>query len=86
MLSGVLTSPRAIRVNIEIMRAFVRLRKILASHAELARKLEELEKKYDSQFKIVFEAIRQLMAPKEAPKKKIGFQLREKRATYSARG
>jgi len=86
MLSGVLTSPRAIRVNIEIMRAFVRLRKILASHAELARKLEELEKKYDSQFKVVFEAIRQLMAPPAAGQKKIGFQLREKRASYSARG
>jgi len=85
MLSGVLTSPRAIRVNIEIMRAFVRLRKILASHAELARKLEELEKKYDSQFKVVFEAIRQLMAPPAAGQKKIGFQLREKRASYSAR-
>lgn len=86
MLSSVLNSPRAIKVNIEIMRAFVRLRKILASHVELARKLEALEKKYDSQFKVVFEAIRQLMAPKEAPNKKIGFQLKEKRAAYSARG
>ena len=70
----------------EIMRAFVGLSKILASHAELARKLEELEKKYDSQFKVVFEAIRQLMAPRERHPKKIGFQLREKRASYSARG
>jgi len=86
MLSSVLNSPRAIQVNIEIMRAFVRLRKILASHAELARKLEEMEKKYDSQFKVVFDAIRQLMAPKEAPKKQIGFQLKEKRASYSAGG
>ncbi len=86
MLSGVLTSPRAIKVNVEIMRAFVKLRQILASHVELARKLEALEKKYDSQFKVVFEAIRQLMAPKEAPNKRIGFQLREKRAAYSARG
>ena len=86
MLSSVLNSPRAIKVNIEIMRAFVRLRKILASHVELARKMETLEKKYDSQFKIVFDAIRQLMAPKEAPNKRIGFQLKEKRATYSARG
>jgi len=85
MLSSVLRSKRAISVNIEIMRAFVRLRKLLASHAELARKLEELERKYDSQFKVVFEAIRQLMAPKEAPNKRIGFQIREKRATYSAR-
>ena len=85
MLSGVLTSPRAIKVNVEIMRAFVRLRKILASHAELARKLEALEKKYDSQFKVVFEAIRQLMAAPERPPKKIGFQLREKRAVYAKR-
>jgi phage regulator Rha-like protein len=86
MLSSVLRSKRAIQVNIEIMRAFVKLRQILASHVELARKLEALEKKYDSQFKVVFEAIRQLMAPKEAPNKRIGFQLREKRAAYSARG
>jgi hypothetical protein len=85
MLSSVLRSKRAILVNIEIMRAFVRLRKLLASHADLARKLEELEQKHDSQFKIVFEAIRQLMAPKESSNKKIGFQLREKGATYSAR-
>jgi hypothetical protein len=85
MLSSVLHSPRAIQVNIEIMRAFVRLRKILSSHADLARKLEELEKKYDSQFKIVFEAIKQLMAFPEKPSKKIGFQLREKRAAYGKR-
>ena len=86
MLSSVLNSPRAIKVNIEIMRAFVRLRRMLASHAELARKLDALEKKYDSQFKVVFEAIRQLMAPQEAPNKRIGFQLKEKRASYSTRG
>lgn len=85
MLSSVLRSKRAIQVNIEIMRAFVRLRKILASHAELARKLEALEKKYDSQFKVVFDAIRQLMAPPAAGQKKIGFQLREKRALYGRR-
>ena len=82
MLSSVLRSKRAIQVNIEIMRAFVRLRKILASHVELARKLEALEKKYDAQFKVVFEAIRQLMAPPAAPQKKIGFQIKEKRAAY----
>jgi hypothetical protein len=86
MLSSILRSKRAIQVNIDIMRAFVKLRQILASHVELARKLEALEKKYDSQFKIVFEAIRQLMAPKEAPSKRIGFQLREKRSAYSAKG
>jgi ORF6N domain len=85
MLSSVLNSPRAIRVNIEIMRAFVRLRRMLASHVELARKLEALEKKYDAQFKVVFDAIRQLMAPAERPPKKIGFQLREKRAAYGRR-
>ena len=85
MLSGVLTSPRAIKVNVEIMRAFVRLRIILASHAELARKLEELEKKYDSQFKVVFDAIRQLMAPRGGQEKKIGFPLKEKRSAYRSR-
>jgi hypothetical protein len=85
MLSSVLSSERAIHVNIEIMRAFVRLRRILASHAELARKLEELEKKYDSQFKVVFDAIRQLMAPRGGQEKKIGFQLKEKRAVYRSR-
>jgi hypothetical protein len=86
MLSSVLNSPRAVKVNIEIMRAFVRLRKILSSHAELAHKLEALEKKYDSQFKALFAAIRQLMAPKGAPKKRIGFQLKEKGAVCRARG
>ena len=86
MLSSILRSKRAIKVNIEIMKAFVRLRKILASHAELARKLEGLEKKYDLKFRVVFEAIRQLMAPKETPGKRIGFPIREKSATYSARG
>ena len=85
MLSSVLRSKRAIQVNIEIMRAFVRLRKILASHAELALKLEKLEKRYDSQFEVVFEAIRQLMARPERPAKKIGFRLREKRAAYGRR-
>jgi hypothetical protein len=74
MLSSVLNSKRAITVNIEIMRAFVRLRQILASHTDLARKLEALEKKYDAQFKIVFDAIRELMAPAEPKsKRKIGF-------------
>ena len=85
MLSSVLNSPRAIQVNIEIMRTFVKLRKILSSHAELAHKLEALERKYDSQFKVVFEAIRQLMASPEKQRKKIGFQLREKRASYGKR-
>jgi hypothetical protein len=74
MLSSVLRSKRAARVNIEIMRAFVQLRLMLASNANLARKLAELEKKYDAQFKVVFDTIRELMAPPEPPKKRrIGF-------------
>jgi len=82
MLSSVLRSKRAILVNVEIMRAFVRLRQMLATNANLERRLNELEKKYDSQFKVVFDAIRQLMAAPEKPPKKIGFQLREKRVSY----
>jgi hypothetical protein len=75
MLSSVLRSPRAVQVNIEIMRTFVRLRQMLAGNAELARKLESLEKKYDAQFKAVFDAIRQLMAPSAAKSKPpIGFR------------
>jgi hypothetical protein len=73
MLSGVLKSERAVRVNVEIMRAFVKLRRMLASNDELARKLKELEKKYDEQFRVVFEAITQLMTPPERERKKIGF-------------
>jgi hypothetical protein len=73
MLSSVLRSPRAVQVNIEIMRAFVRLRQLLASHVELARKLAALEKKYDSQFKVVFDAIRQLMIPPGPKRRKLGF-------------
>lgn len=74
MLSSVLRSPRAVRVNIEIMRAFVRLRNVLAAHADLARKLDEMEQKYDGQFRVVFEAIRGLMRePKEPKRPRIGF-------------
>lgn len=74
MLSSVLRSRRAILVNIEIMRTFGRLRQILSTHKDLAQKLEELEKKYDSQFKVVFDAIRQLMTPPPLPpKRRIGF-------------
>lgn len=75
MLSAVLRSARAIQVNIEIMRAFVRLRQMLTSNADLARKLDELEKKYDSQFKIVFDAIRRLMTPPATKAKPIGFRV-----------
>jgi hypothetical protein len=73
MLSSVLRSERAIAVNIEIMRTFVRLRKMLASHTDLARRLDELEKKYDKQFAVVFDAIRQLMAPPKEKKREIGY-------------
>jgi len=74
MLSSVLRSGRAVRVNIEIMRAFVQLRQMLSSNADLARKLAALEKKYDAQFKVVFDAIRELTAPPESTgKRRIGF-------------
>jgi len=82
MLSSVLRSKRAIQVNIEIMRAFVRLRRILASHADLARKLDLLEKKYDTQFKVVFDAIRELMKPPETKKRPIGFLVEEAKVPY----
>ena len=74
MLSSVLNSQRAIQVNIEIMRAFVRLRQMLASNAELSRRLDELESKYDRQFKVVFDAIRKLMTPGPSTPKEIGFR------------
>jgi phage regulator Rha-like protein len=82
MLSTVLNSKRAIQVNIEIMRAFVRLREILATHKDLARKLEEMEKKYDEQFAVVFRAIRELMTPPNAPKRRIGFGVEEPKVKY----
>ena len=82
MLSNVLRSKRAVHVNIEIMRAFVRLRQILGAHKELEGKLEEMEIKYDEQFRVVFEAIRQLMTPPEPPRKKIGFEAKEAAAPY----
>ena len=73
MLSGVLNSPRAVQVNIAIMRTFVLLRRILLSHEDLARKLDALEKRYDEQFKVVFDAIRALMEPPKPPRRRIGF-------------
>jgi len=82
MLSSVLRSKRAIGVNIETMRTFVRLRQLLATNAELARKLDELEKKYDAQFKVVFEAIRKLMIPPETESAKSDFI---RRKTLTAR-
>ena len=74
MLSGVLNSNRAVSVNIEIMRAFIRLRKMLASNAALARKIKALEKKYDEQFAVGFKAIYKLMAPPEEKQRKICFK------------
>ena len=79
MLSSILRSPRAVEVNIEIMRAFVRLRQMLASNADLRRKLEALEKKYDANFRVVFDAIRELMAPPAERKRPIGFRLNQRR-------
>jgi len=73
MLSSVLNSKRAIQVNIEIMRTFGRLRRIIAAHEELSRKLEELERKYDAQFKVVFDTIRELMSTDVPPARRIGF-------------
>jgi hypothetical protein len=78
MLSSVLRSSRAVQVNIAIMRTFVRLREMLLSNTELARKLAALENKYDAQFKVVFDAIRELMLPPTPPKRQIGFHVREK--------
>ncbi len=86
MLSSVLNSPRAVQVNIQIMRTFAKLREIISLNKDLARRLDELEKKYDAQFKIVFDAIRQLMAPPEPepPKKRIGFLVEEPHVPYES--
>ncbi|KAA6463369.1 ORF6N domain-containing protein [Acidobacteria bacterium AB60] len=73
MLSSVLRSPRAVQVNIAIMRAFVKLRELLASHRDLAKRLDEMEGKYDGHFKVVFDAIRKLTVPAERPRRRIGF-------------
>jgi len=82
MLSSVLNSNRAIEVNILIMRAFVKLRVMISSHKELLRKLEDMEKKYDEQFRVVSEAIRQLMTSPDPPRKRIGFEAKEAAAAY----
>jgi len=73
MLSSVLRSGRAVHVNIAIMRAFVKLREMLASNRDLARRLDEMEMKYDTQFRVVFDAIRELMTPPAKPRRRIGF-------------
>ncbi len=73
MLSSVLNSKRAISVNIQIMRTFTKIREMLATHENLRRKIEEMEKKYDYQFKVVFDAIKQMIEPPQKTKRKIGF-------------
>jgi hypothetical protein len=85
MLSSVLNSGQAIQVNVEIVRAFVRLRRLLGSHEDLPRKLAELEKRYDAQFRAVFDAIRQLMAPPEKQRRSIGFRVEEAGPRYRVR-
>jgi hypothetical protein len=80
MLASVLRSPTAIQTSVQVVRAFVRLRQILESNADLARKLDDLEQRYDSQFRVVFDAIRELMAPPVAPPKRIGFRAHAARA------
>ena len=77
MLSSVLKSKRAIQVNIQIMRTFINLRKLLSSNADLLKKIEAMEKKYDTQFKIVFETIKQLLDIKVKPKTEIGFKYKK---------
>ena len=76
MLANVLNSERAANTSVQVVRAFVRLRQMLASNAELARKLDVMEKKYDAQFKVVFDAIRQLMSPPEPKRREIGFHVK----------
>ena len=87
MLANVLNSSKAVQVSVQIVRTFVRLREILATHKDLARKLEEMEKKYDQQFKVVFETIRQLITAPDSvqykPKRDIGFKLEEPKVLYA---
>ncbi|MGD9157731.1 MAG: ORF6N domain-containing protein [Desulfobacteraceae bacterium] len=85
MLSSVLNSRQAIEVNILIMRAFVKIRQMAASHKDLLKKINEMEKKYDHQFQLVFEAIRALMKEEEKPKRRIGFQIEEQKAKYKVK-
>ena len=82
MLSSVLNSDTAIKVNIQIMRAFTQLRQMLSTHKDLKKKIETMEKKYDQQFQIVFEAIKQLLEADAKPRKKIGFTVKEKQKAY----
>jgi ribosomal protein S17E len=85
MLSSVLRSKKAVQVNIQIMRTFTQLRQMLSTHKDLKRKIESMEKKYDEQFQIVFDAIKQLIETDEKPKKKIGFTVKERQKKYGKR-
>jgi hypothetical protein len=73
MMSSVLNNPKAVQVNIQIMRTFAKIREFMVRHKDLARRLDDLERKYDSQFRVVFDAIRELMSPPQKSKKIIGF-------------
>jgi len=85
MLASVLNTPIAVQASVQVVRAFVRLREVMGAHRDLARKLEEIEKKYDAQFKTVFEAIRALMTPPDKPRRSIGFRVEEAAAAYGRR-
>ena len=85
MLSSVLNSQRAIQVNIQIIRAFTRLRQMLSSHKDVKKKIEAMEEKYDQQFQLVFEAIKQLLETDAKPRKQIGFIIKEKQRPYGIR-
>ena len=85
MAANVLRSARAVEMSVFVVRAFVRLRQWLANYSGISQRLDEMEKKYDAQFKIVFDAIRQLMIPPAPKKKEIGFLVKEARAVYAAR-
>ena len=73
MLSSILRSPRAVAVNIEIMRAFVRMRRMAIEHVDIVRRIDRLERKYDSRFRMVFDALRRMMTPPDPPRRRIGF-------------
>lgn len=83
MAANVLNSPRAVEASVQVIRAFVKMRNLIASNAELSAKISNLEKKYDAQFKIVFDAIKKLMLPPDNPKTKIGFVTAKKSAKRS---
>ena len=85
MAANVLRSPRAVEMSLFVVRAFVRLRRSLADHADLVRRLGDLEKRCDLQFKVVFDAIRELMTPSEKPRRSIGFKVEEARPVYRRR-